>query len=339
MGWSVFRDETGFTALRREWNALLARSAFDTLFLTWEWQSTWWAHLGNGQLWLLAWRDEGGELVGIAPLYLETTERGERRLTLVGCLEVSDYLDLIVADGREMEVHSAFLDWLGSEEAPTWDVLDLCNLPESSQSHRTLPELAQARGYAATTLVEDVCPIIDLPDTWEAYLAMLSRKQRHEVRRKLRRARAAGDITWYIVDRSHDLRAEMEDFIELHRLSQPEKDQFMEPKMRAFFHAVARMALEAGWLQLSFLEVNGEKAATMLCFDYGDCIMVYNSGYDPRRYRPLSPGIVLLTHCIKHAIELGRARFDFLQGDEAYKYRFGARESKVYRTLVTREGA
>lgn len=331
---TVYRDETGFSALRGEWNALLARTAFDTLFLTWEWQSTWWAHLGSGELWLLAWRDEGGDLVGIAPLYLETRGSGERRLTLVGCLEVSDYLDLIVAADREAEVYAAFLDWLGGDEAPAWDVLDLCNLPESSQSYRLLPELARGRGYTATTLVEDVCPIIDLPDSWEAYLGMLDRKQRHEVRRKLRRAQAAGDVTWYIVDPTHDLAAEMDDFIELHRLSQPEKDQFMEPKMQAFFHAAARVALDAGWLQLSFLVVDGKKAATMLCFDYGDSIMVYNSGYNPQRYRALSPGIVLLAYCIRHAIELGRARFDFLQGDEAYKYRFGARETKVYRTLL-----
>ena len=335
----IYRDETGFTALRDEWNALLARTVFDTLFLTWEWQSTWWAHLGNGQLWLLAWRDEDeeGDLIGIAPLYLETSESGERRLTLVGCLEVSDYLDLIVAAGREPQVYLALLDWLSGDEAPAWDVLDLCNLPEGSQSHRLLPELARARGYAVTTLVEDVCPIIDLPDSWETYLTMLSKKQRHEVRRKLRRAKAAGRVTWYIVDSTHDLAAEMDDFIELHRLSQPEKDQFMEPEMQAFFHAAARVALDAGWLQLSFLEVNGEKAATMLCFDYSDTIMVYNSGYDPRRYRALSPGIVLLTYCIRHAIELGRARFDFLQGDEVYKYRFGARETKVYRTLIARQ--
>jgi len=336
---TLYRDETGFAALRQEWNALLARTRFDTLFLTWEWQSTWWTHLGSGDLWLLAWRDDGGDLTGIAPLYLETAEGDEQRLTLVGCLEVSDYLDMIVATGREPEVYAAFLDWLSNDEAPPWDVLDLCNLPGSSQIHRLLPNLARERGYTATTLEEDICPIIDLPDSWEAYLALLSKKQRHEVRRKLRRAQEAGDVNWTIVDHTHDLAAEMDDFIELHRLSQPDKNQFMEPQMQAFFHAAARAMLDAGWLQLSFLELNGEKAATMLCFDYSDSILVYNSGYDPQRYRAISPGIVLLAYCIRYATELGRAKFDFLQGDEVYKTRFGAHETKVYRTLITRQEA
>jgi CelD/BcsL family acetyltransferase involved in cellulose biosynthesis len=337
---AVRRNETGFAALREEWNALLARSGFDTVFLSWEWQSTWWSHLGSGELWLLAWRDDGGELVGIAPMYLESDAAGERRLTLVGCVEVSDYLDLIVAADREREVYLAFLDWLDSDDAPAWDVVDLCNLPESSSTIRTLPELAEARGFSAVAFEEDVCPVIDLPDAWEDYLLLLSKKQRHEVRRKTRRAQEAGQVTWYIVDEAHDLTREMNDFVRLHRLSHPDKSEFMDSQMQSFFHAAARAMLDAGWLQLSFLEVNGEKLATMLCFDYANRILVYNSGYDPGRYTTISPGIVLLAYCIRHAIEdLGRAEFDFLQGDEVYKYRFGGHETKVYRTLITRNGS
>ena len=76
----------------------------------------------------------------------------------------------------------------------------------------------------------------------------------------------------------------------------------------------------------------------MLCFDYADSILVYNSGYDPQLYSAISPGIVLLARVIRHAIEgLGRAKFDFLQGDEDYKYRFGAHKTKVFRTLITRQ--
>lgn len=334
---SVHRNDSDFAALRREWNPLLARSGFDNLFQTWEWQTTWWRHLGSGDLWLLAWRDDSGALVGLAPLYLEVAKSGERRLSLIGCLEVSDYLDVIAAAGQEAEVCAALLDWLGSDKAPGWDVVDLCNLPEVSPTHRLLPELAAAHGLAVTVTQEDVCPVITLPATWDDYLAMLDKKQRHEVRRKMRRAEEAGEVSYTIVARSPNLGAEMDDFVSLHRLSQPDKDRFMEPRMEAFFHAAAQSMAEAGWLQLWFLLVNGQKAATMLCFDYADTILVYNSGFDPERYSIFSPGIVLLAYCIRHAIEgLGRSRFDFLQGNEVYKYRFGARETKVFRALVTR---
>jgi CelD/BcsL family acetyltransferase involved in cellulose biosynthesis len=130
--------------------------------------------------------------------------------------------------------------------------------------------------------------------------------------------------------------AEMEAFIELHEKSAVEKDEFMDAQMKGFFHAAAQVLHQAGWLQLAFIEVNGEKAAAMLNFDYRDSILVYNSGYDPRQYARLSPGIVLLSYCIQWAIELGRAKFDFLRGDEGYKLRFGGQPTEVYRLLITR---
>lgn len=331
----VYTDAAGFAALHQEWNPLLRDSASDTLFLTWEWQSTWWEHLGEGELYLIAVRD-GGHLSGIAPLYLTTSDDGLKTLSVVGCRDVSDYLDLIAASGQEAKVYGALLDWLESDEAPAWDLADLCNIPSASPTHSFLAEMAADRGYQVHTEVEDICPIIPLPATWDEHLNSLSKKQRHEIRRKLRRAEGSGQINWYIVNEEHDLAAEMEAFIELHQKSHVDKDEFMDAQMKRFFHAAAQVLHEAGWLQLAFMEVNGEKAATMLNFDYQDSILVYNSGYNPHKYARLSPGIVLLSYCIQWAIELGRSKFDFLRGDEEYKYRFGAQPTEIYRLVIAK---
>lgn len=331
----VYTDAAGFAALHQEWNPLLRDSASDTLFLTWEWQSTWWEHLGEGELYLIAVRD-GGHLSGIAPLYLTTSDDGLKTLSVVGCRDVSDYLDLIAASGQEAKVYGALLDWLESDEAPAWDLADLCNMPSASPTHSLLAEMAADRGYQVHTEVEDICPIIPLPATWDDHLSSLSKKQRHEIRRKLRRAEGSGQINWYIVNEEHDLAAEMEAFIELHQKSHVDKDEFMDAQMKGFFHAAAQVLHEAGWLQLAFMEVNGEKAATMLNFDYQDSILVYNSGYNPHKYARLSPGIVLLSYCIQWAIELGRSKFDFLRGDEEYKYRFGAQPTEIYRLVIAK---
>lgn len=331
----VYTDAAGFAALHQEWNPLLRDSVSDTLFLTWEWQSTWWEHLGEGELYLIAVRD-GGHLSGIAPLYLTTSDDGLKTLSVVGCRDVSDYLDLIAASGQEEKIYGALLDWLESDEAPAWDLADLCNIPGASPTHSLLAEMAAARGYQVHTEVEDVCPIIPLPATWDDYLNSLSKKQRHEIRRKLRRAEGSGQINWYVVNEEHDLAAEMDAFIELHQKSHVDKDAFMDARMKGFFHAAAQVLHEAGWLQLAFMEVNGEKAATMLNFDYQDSILVYNSGYNPHKYARLSPGIVLLSHCIQWAIELGRSKLDFLRGDEEYKYRFGAQPTQIYRLVIAK---
>jgi CelD/BcsL family acetyltransferase involved in cellulose biosynthesis len=212
-------ESGGFGALKPEWNDLLHRSCCDNLFLTWEWLSTWWKHLGEGELQLLGFRAEAdGRLVGIAPLFHTQTDDGKSVVYLVGCRDISDYLDLIVERGQEDAVYQAVLDYLASE-APAWDLVDFCNIPQDSLTFVRLRELAEARGYQTLVEVEDVCPIITLPATWDEYLMTLDKKQRHEVRRKLRRAEGGADTRFTIVGPDHDLEAEMTAFIDLHQKS------------------------------------------------------------------------------------------------------------------------
>ncbi len=332
-------ESGGFSALKPEWLDLLHRSRCDTIFLTWEWQSTWWKHLGDGQLLLLGFRaDDDGRLVGIAPLFQTHSETGQSILYLLGCRDVSDYLDLIIERGQEQAVYETLLDYL-AQEAPAWDLIDFCNLPEDSLTFVRLREMAEARGYRTLVEVEDVCPIIRLPATWEDYLMTLDKKQRHEVRRKLRRAEEEVDTRFVVVGPDQDLDAAMQTFIRLHQKSTPDKDKFMDPQMQGFFFDVARAFQARGWLQLTFVEMDGQKAASLLNFDYDDTILVYNSGYDPALYGQLSPGWVVTARSIEHAISLGRHKFDFLRGDEEYKYRFGGQDTEVRRLLIAKSGA
>lgn len=332
----------GFTALAGEWNRLLQRSRANVFFLTYEWQTTWWEALGTGDLWIVAFRTpDTDELVGIAPLYL--TERtsgfnaGKQVFTLVGCIEVSDYLDLIMAQGWEADVYAEFLTWLHSAEAPAWDVVDLCNLPEVSLTYTVLPPLAEAAGHTVVVKQEDVAPQFALPLHYETYLQeQVDKKQRHEIRRKQRRAEREAEIGFYIVGKEQSLEAEVDDFVALQRASREDKAEFMTPPMRRFFGAVARRMLDAGYLRLCFLTINGEKAASLYAFEFDRKFLLYNSGYDPDAHAQLSPGWVILAYSIQYAIAAGCRVFDFMQGDEEYKYRFGSQDYKVMRVLITR---
>jgi CelD/BcsL family acetyltransferase involved in cellulose biosynthesis len=280
------------------------------------------------------------ELVGIAPLYLFEDEPGDsvgkRRFSLVGCIEVSDYLDLIIASGWEAVVSSALLQWLYSDAAPEWDFLDLCNLPEDSLTYRDFAEQAARKATEVDVFREDVAPQFDLPAHYETYLAeQVDKKQRHEIRRKQRRAEREADIGFYMVGPEHCLEAEVDDFVALQRASREDKSEFMTPEMHRFFMAAARVMLDAGYLRLWFLTINGEKAATLFGFEYEKRYLLYNSGYDPDAYSHLSPGWVLLAYCIQYTIATGGTRFDFMQGDEAYKYRFGSKDYQVMRVIVS----
>jgi CelD/BcsL family acetyltransferase involved in cellulose biosynthesis len=330
-----YHDDGGFDVLAEEWNGLLHRSSADTLFLTLEYQRTWWQHLGEGELLILAVRD-GEELVGIAPLFATENDQEQRILATVGCVDVSDYLDLIVAQGREEEVYAALAGYLAGPSAPAWDVLDLCNIHQDSPTLVRLPALAEERGWAVSTALDEVCPIVRLPGTWEEYLQMLSKKQRHEVRRKLRRIEAEA-VDWYIVGPRRNLTAEVEDFLDLMAASTPDKAAFLTPQMRKFFHGLARVSYERGWLELAFLTLGGQKAAAYIDFVYNNRVLVYNSGLDWQRFPRAGAGIVLTAYIIRHAIEQGREVFDFLRGNERYKYQFGGQDVEVRRLTIRRE--
>ncbi|MCL4394122.1 MAG: GNAT family N-acetyltransferase [Chloroflexi bacterium] len=329
MNVELYTDSSAFEKLKPEWNDLLHRGVSDTLFLTWEWQSTWWQHLGSGKLRIVALRGEDGALLGLAPLFEEATAAG-LSLSLVGCVDVSDYLDLIVDRAHADAVYAAFLDALTAPDFAPWTGgLHLCTVPESSPTNDRLVALAQARRLAVTRQIHDVCPVIDLPATWDAYLETLGKKDRHEIRRKLRRVEETNH-RWYAVDETMSMEQAIADFVDLHRKSRPDKHLFMDSRMQGFFLDMARRLQSNGNLELDFLEIEGVRAATVLNFIYGDQVLVYNSGYDPVEYGQYSPGVVLFACSIRDAIAGRRQRYDFLRGNEEYKYRFGARDTQVF---------
>ena len=325
---SVYRQAEAFDVLEAEWNPLLQRAPIDHIFYTWEWQKTWWEAYQPGELLILACRSDGS-LVGIAPLFI-SGEAGERRAQIIGCVDVTDYLDFIVDEAHLQPVYAAFADFFAANRAE-FELLDLCNIPFDSPTRQQLPSLLEARGFQTTVEQQEVCPVIELPGNWRGYLNLLDKKQRHEVRRKIRRAQGSEKvIDWYIVNGCHNLDDEVSQFVRLMAASDREKAVFLQncDNLR-FFKDIVPLLQRRGWLQMNFLTVDEERAAAYINFIYGDRVMVYNSGLDHRDFADLSPGIVLLAYNIRHAIEQGYQFYDFLRGDEAYKYRMGGRDTAV----------
>ena len=347
---SVFDD------LAAEWEALLARSVTETTFLRPYWQKAWWrAYEAGKELRVLTVREEGGELVGIAPLFLHAMavdpaaalpalniERPSvpepsvvrRILHPVGGTEVSDYLDWIVARQEAPSTYKALWRYLANS-VHDWDLLDLHCIPDGSPTLAHLPQLARSSGLSVSIEREEVCPIIELQDSWDGYLATLSKKQRHEIRRKVRKAHREAQVEWRRAIAGDALEEDIELFFRLHEASAPDKAAFWNDETRRFFRDVTWALHQEGRLELSLIYYNGEPVASLFCFREKDSILVYNSGYEPERYRSLSSGLVLLSHVIEDAIERGFREFDFLRGDERYKYDFGGVDKVIYRLGVS----
>jgi CelD/BcsL family acetyltransferase involved in cellulose biosynthesis len=322
------------------WNALVEQSITDTPFSRYEYLSQWWQTRGGGE-WqnaelVLISASENDQLVGIAPLFLAEHD-GQRALMLVGSIEISDYLDLIVRAEDLPRFLSGLLDFLLVGQAGRWSALDWYNLPDSSPTLAVVKAESESRGWMHQEEVYHPTPRIPLNGSFEDYLARIDKKQRHEIRRKMRRAaESEKDVRFVIVDGNADIEAEIQAFFHL-MVQDAQKKEFLHPAMREQLEATIQNAHAHGYLWLSFLEVDGAKTAASLNFDYKNKLWGYNSGVSSE-HRELSPGWVLLAHTIQWCCENGRYEFDFMRGDEEYKYRFGGVNQYVMRVRVNRPG-
>src|SRR5215212_1787017 len=338
MNFNLQKDFSEFSLRAESWNALVEQSIADTPFSRYEYLSEWWKTLGGGE-WqnaelLLVSATENDQLIGIAPLFLADYD-GQRALMFVGSIEISDYLDLIVRQQDLPRFLSGLLDFLASSAAGNWSGLDWYNLPDSSPTLLTIKAEAEKRGWTHHEEVYRPTPRIALNGSFDEYLSRIEKKQRHEIRRKMRRAaESEKNVGFHVIDSVADIESEMNAFFDL-MVQDPNKEQFLHPEMREQMAVTIRNAFKQGYLWLAFLEVDGAKTAASLNFNYKNKLWGYNSGVG-REHMELSPGWVLLAHVIQWCCENNRYEFDFMRGDEDYKYRFGGVNKYVMRAKITK---
>jgi CelD/BcsL family acetyltransferase involved in cellulose biosynthesis len=312
------------------WAELHAASSLRSPFLTFTWQRTWVrAFAGSLRVEIRRVRDGEGRLVAALPLY----EAEPRLWRLIGGTDVSDYLDLLALAGCEEDAWLALLQ--SQADGRVWDLHALAG---TSPTVSLLPRLAPACGLVATASVEERCPVLPLPDSWEAYLATLPSRHRHEMLRKVRRLhREAPDARVSWVGRPDDIAARFDEFLDLHRRSRVGKARFMDGRMEVFFREAVTALAEDGGARIWFLETAAGPIATFICLEWDGSVGLYNSGFHPE-HASLAPGLVLLAAVVQDAIARGKARFDFLRGEERYKYEFGPTPEDVYAVRVERAG-
>ena len=320
------------------WNRLASKSAAKGPFLQYGYLKNWWEHRGGGEwpqdaeLFLLSFNKDS--LAVIAPFF-RVNEEGISSLYLLGAVEISDYLDLIGPEEIIGEMALDFLQFLEKDAYKGIEKVILVNVPETSPSLPALEEAAKKSGWEIQSERASSTPSVDLPESWEDYLNLLEEKDAQEIRRKESKlAEDAQSVELVFTEQKSRLGQDFETFLELMAMDR-RKEKFLAGSMRDQQRATANWSFETGILQLSFLEINGEKASGYFCFDDGGTVYVYNSGFDPK-FSMYSPGWVHLTRLIRHCIEAGRQVFDFMRGDEEYKYQFGGKNSYVMRAELSR---
>lgn len=306
---------------------LLSRQQERLPFLHPIWLRTWLSEFG-GDYEPLILACERGDVIGVAPMM-----RSDGVLSFIGDTSICDFMDVVVDPDH---AEAAYQDLWRQVCAEDWSELELWGLMESSPTRERIKAFASEQGYAVTEEREAVAPRLALPDSWDAYLASLGKKDRHELRRKIRKLYESGAaVSFEMLSTQQEVAGAMDDFLDLHTRSRADKTQFMTPEMEMFFRRMASSMASEGLVRLFMLGVNSKPAASVLCFDAGSHLYLYNSGYDPE-FSSLSVGLVSKALCLQWAIENGMTGLDFLRGDEPYKYDMGAKDQEIYRIRLSR---
>lgn len=310
---------------------------FDTLFACWRetttvlpwsslftlppWLTAWWQVFGAGwESHICAVRNQDS-LLGIAPFMLDDGE-----IRFIGSPDVCDFMDCIIVPGAENVFFKTLITHLRQHNIKR---LVLQPVRIDSSVYAYLPTLAKALGHHVDCTPDDVVLELSLPATWDAFLIHLGGKQRHEIRRKLRRLEEHGHIHFWTVENPDITNQALTTFISLFRQNRDDKASFMTGQMEEFFCAVARALSAEHMLKHSFLNLNDQPIAGVMCFDYRSIRHLYNNAYD-RQFSALSAGLLSKIFSIKDSIEQGLTKYDFLKGAEEYKQRLGGKPVALY---------
>ncbi len=355
------------------WDRLANATPWSTPFAAWAFHRAWWDAYGENArdetvVLLDPSNGEPDEPIAIVPLMRRhevesadaarhtTLRHGhDRGLTDVapsasalffGASYHADYATILAAEADLRDVASALVSYLRDRATtPAWDVVDLRRLRCGDPATDALAEAFRGAeinaGWTLNLEREDVCPVVALPATGtiDDLLARLDKKERHEIRRKVRRAESAGDV---VLVESQDPVGDLDAFIDLHQ-ARWGADGLFPPtpggdQSRLLFRRLFELFGADGALRLSFLTVGDRRIAAGVHLDTPDRLYYYNAGVDPDA-RDLSPGVVMVERFVRRAIERGQRSFDFLRGDESYKYEWGAVDEPIQRLLVRKDAA
>jgi CelD/BcsL family acetyltransferase involved in cellulose biosynthesis len=331
------RASDALEGLRTEWDELVERSERAGVYQTWEWNEAWWRHFKRGKRLRVLQVRQGGELVGIAPLYV-SRHLGTplRRLAFLGT-GAADYMDVIAPDDRAAEVCSAVLRHLTASRG--YDLADLQQMAPTAH----LREEIEHRGKAGSrrhhaVIRQEPCPYMELAPTWDEVAAKLGKKMRSNLSYYDRHIAKSFESVESRLAEPQELEEAMSALFDLHQKRWNARllpGVLGSAKTQQFHLEVARRFAERGWLRLHLVRLEGRTVAVLYCYSYRGRYYYYLGGFAPDLGK-YSLGTVQTMHAIKQAISERCAEFDFLRGDEPYKYRWMPQERFNARLLLRR---
>jgi len=324
----VVTNMADFAGLREEWNDLLSRSATKHIFLTHEWQYTWWKHFGTGDenLLILLVRD-GDDLVGIAPLRRDRLRlKGLPVFRTISFLlgYEADYRDFLLQQGTEWDVLGNLISYLKGQVG-SWHILSLIGLHGASRSNEIIPVLSRQQGLFYHGEVGVPCPFIPLPKSYDSFLARMSGSTRREYQRKLRKMeREKGEVHVEIHRGNQATSADIDEFLRLHHSSWQSRggsQAIVSERMEAFHHDLIENMEGVEWPLISRIVIGGNPCSIIYGYVIDDVFYDYLPGFEPSLSR-YSLGAQAIMQTVEFGIAEGWREFDLMRGEERYKFHF-----------------
>ena len=315
------------------------------------WLHSWWRHLRpGGELYVLQVSDAAGQVVGIAPWFMEYSLRHGRTVRPLGCGAVcSEYLGILSTSEHQQQVNAALTQWLfeaaaGEHGADNrWDLLDLVSIDAHDTLMSSWLRQMQVTGNHIHQRNAMSCWRANLPGTWDEYLSKLSRTYRKRSRRFVRTILDSGVARLRTASTPEELDEGMAILITLHQRRQESVGRpgcFSSQAFTDFLWDASPRMLADQTLRLYWLEWEGTPIAADYQMCCGDATYAYLGGINPDR-EDCSPGQIIQVAIMKQVIEEGQCFFDFLRGDEDYKSHWGVEERlcRDYRVVAARHSA
>jgi CelD/BcsL family acetyltransferase involved in cellulose biosynthesis len=301
-----------------EWSEFTRRHLDVSPFQMPEWLTTWWSHFGSGELRTIVFRDYG-KVIGVLPCFKHEWN-GRHQLTLVGS-GITDYLDPIAEPSLTAEMIDAL--WAQLKRWNDWDVCDWQDLSRDTP--------LQVLGDVAP---ETPGTAIAIEHPFHEYLASRPKNLRRNLRRYREKAEAIAPVSFHVTDTADpDL---LNSLVHLHRVrwqKEGEAGMIAANRSEAFLREVAGLLASSGLLRIFTVRFGERIAAILLALRNQTTIYSYLSAFDPE-WESFGFGRELLAQALRHTHENGYRRWDFLRGEEPYKFSWGAELVPKCRVMI-----
>ncbi len=288
--------------VKADWLALEAQAPAASFYLTHDWLDGW-SRIYQPRHLSLIRIEEGG-----LPVALGLLESAPPSRWRFAGGPVTAERGLLCADGAEQRAWGALGEWL-RDHPRAWSSIDGAGLPEEAAC---LPGVRCEWKWV---------PRLELPGSFDAYLAARTRNVRQVLRRRLREVERAGGslVEVHPADRA----AALSELVILHAQRARSKGQRHPEVDERLARLLDAMAGSVGARPRVFaLEMDGRRVAVTARLDRGSVGYFYNAGFDPS-YARLSPGIVVEVASIRDAIDRGLRDYDLGPGAFDFKLRLG----------------